>query len=219
MRIALLIGLISFLSSLLSSPLAHATVYAWKDDGGILYMSNDPGEVPEAARAGARSFTAKSPVAPSDSRAVAPSDSLAMEGAPAPPVASPRRGDAFASGFERGVEMSERQARVLGELASSLVRAVPVAQPVVIREPPAFVVRYVSPSYAASYAGAFPGCSPFWPAVPGAFTSSCAFGPSRFIPHSHFFPGTVGPRRGLFFPFGHATQNNGFLFGQGFLVD
>jgi len=115
--------------------------------------------------------------------------------------------------------MSERQVRVLGELASSLVRALPAAQPVVIREPPAFVVRYVSPSYAASYAGAFPGCSPFWPAFPGAFASSCAFGPSRFIPHSHFFPGTVGPRRGLFFPFGHATQNNGFLFGQGFLVD
>jgi hypothetical protein len=206
MRIALLIGLIS----LLPSPLAHATVYAWKDDGGALYMSNDPEEVPEAAKASAKSFTAKTPARQPEG--------TAAPGPPPQPRAEAYSRGAFETGFERGLEVSERQTRMIGELAHSLLRALPAPAPVVTRDRPVFVVRYVGPTYSA-YPVAFGGCSSFWSGFPGAFSFPCGFAASRFVPHSHFFPGGVGPRRGLFFPFGHATRDNGFLFGQGVLVD
>ena len=52
---ALLVSL--FLIS--SSTVVHATVFAWKGEGGALHFSNDPEGVPEAHRTSARQFTSK----------------------------------------------------------------------------------------------------------------------------------------------------------------
>ena len=43
---ALFIGLVVFLAA----PLAHATVYGWRGEGGVFMLSNDAKDVPEAQR-------------------------------------------------------------------------------------------------------------------------------------------------------------------------
>ena len=53
--VALLISL--FLIS--SNTVVHATVFAWKGEGGALHFSNDPEAVPEAHRTSAQQFTSK----------------------------------------------------------------------------------------------------------------------------------------------------------------
>ncbi len=53
--VALLISL--FLIS--SNTVVHATVFAWKGEGGALHLSNDPEAVPEVHRTSAQQFTSK----------------------------------------------------------------------------------------------------------------------------------------------------------------
>lgn len=202
---ALFIGSMFFLSS---AP-AHATVYLWKSENGVLTLGNDLDEVPEAQRATAKKFTSKlaSKSAPEGTVPLAPAD---LETGPL---------SAYERGLERGLETAERQVALAGELARTVLTAMPPAPPtrIIIQQPAPTIIRYASPYY---YAPPFYGfIGPYMPYSPYGFGSGYAygFGYGRFVPHSHFFPGTRRVRSGLFFPHGHFSED-GFLFGHGFVV-
>ncbi len=206
-RTALFIGLVFFLSA----PLAHATVYGWSGEGGVLMLSNDPEDVPEVQRASAKTFTSK----------LAGKSVPAGAVTPTPP--SPEAGGVsdYERGLERGLQTAEHQVTLAGELARTVLAAVPPAPPtrIIIQQSAPPSVRYVSPDY---YAPPFYGfIGPYMPdffGAPYGFGYAYGFGRGRFVPHSHFFPGTRRRRRtGLFFPHGHFSQD-GFLFGHGFVV-
>ena len=208
LRAALFIGLVVFLSA---AP-AHATVYGWKGAGGVVMLSNDPADVPEAQRASAKTFTSKL------------AGKSVPEGAVTPPPPSPaaERVSDYERGLESGLRTAERQAALAGELARTVLAAVPPAPPtrIIIQQSAPPIVRYASPDY---YAPPFYGfIGPYMPysfgfGAPYGFGYAYGFGGGRFVPHSHFFPGTRGRRTGLFFPHGHFSQD-GFLFGHGFVV-
>lgn len=190
---------------LLSLPV-HATVYGWKSKGRVLNLSNDLEDVPEAQRATAIVFISK----------------LATNGVPKEtrtPSPSPKadQTNAYERGLERGLQTAERQVALAGELARTVLASVPPAPPVriVIQQPPQMIVRYVAPDYDVPFSGFIGPYTPYSP----YYNSGYAYGFSRgrFVPHSHFFPGTRGRRRGLFFPHGHFSRD-GFLFGHGFVV-
>jgi hypothetical protein len=204
----LLTAVLSGLPFLLVSTPAHATVYAWKSESGTLHLSNDEGHVPEARRATAEEFTAK-PVDPSVPEATAPLASAGSEAALA---------STYERGLERGLQMAERQVALAGELARSVLAAVPPAPPVriVIQQPAPTVIRYVSRGHRDYPFYGFIG--PYVPYSPyGRFGYAYGFRRGRFVPHSHFFPGTRGRHRGVFFPRGHFSRD-GFLFGHGLVV-
>ena len=197
------------LTFLCSAPLAHATVYAWKGGRGILILSNDLGEVPETQKASAQQFTSK----------------FAGKNAPevlvslAPPTPDMTVLSMYERGLDRGLQTAERQVALAGELARGVLSAMPSAPPtqIIIQQPAPTLVRYVSPGYSASPFYGFIG--PYMPYSPYGYGFGYAygFGSGRFVPHSHFFPGTRGRQTGLFFPHGHFSQD-GFLFGSGFVV-
>jgi hypothetical protein len=192
---------------LLSSAPVHATVYGWKSGKGILNLGNDLDDVPEAQRAAAEKFTSKlaGKSAPEGTVPLAPPDS----------EAGPMSG--YERGLERGLQTAERQVALAGELARTVLTAMPPAPPmrIIIQQPAPTIVRYASPTY---YAPPFYGfIGPYMPYSPYGFGYAYGFGYGRFVPHSHFFPGTRGVRTGLFFPHGHFSQD-GFLFGHGFVV-
>src|SRR5229473_7216873 len=200
---ALSIGLMLFLSS----PPAHATVYAWKGESGVLNLDNDLEDVPEAQRTAANKFTSKL------AGKSAPEGTVPL--APPSPEAGPM--SAYERGLERGMQTAERQAALAGELARTVLTAMPPPPPtrIIIQQPAPTIIRYVSPNY---YAPPFYGLiGPYMPYSPYGFGYAYGFGFGRFVPHSHFFPGTRGVRTGLFFPHGHFSQD-GFLFGSGFVV-
>ncbi len=190
-----------------SSAPAQATVYAWKGKSGVLNLSNDQDDVPEAQRAAAEKFTTKL------AGTSAPEGTVPL--APPSPEAGPM--SAYERGLERGLLTAERQVALAGELARTVLTAMPPAPPtrIIIQQPAPMIVRYVSPTY---YAPPFYGfIGPYAPYFPYGFGYAYGFGFGRFVPHSHFFPGTRGVRTGLFFPHGHFSQD-GFLFGHGFVV-
>ena len=124
---------------------------------------------------------------------------------------------AYERGLERGLQTAERQVALAGELARTVLTAMPPAPPtrIIIQQPAPMIVRYVSPDY---YAPPFYGfIGPYMPYSPYGFGYAYGFSHGRFVPHSHFFPGTRGQHTGLFFPHGHFFQD-GFLFGHGFVV-
>jgi hypothetical protein len=196
------------LSLFLSTSLAHATVYAWKGESGTLHLSNDEEHVPEARRATAQEFTAK-PVSASAPEATAPIMSAGSEATLA---------STYERGLERGLQMAERQVALAGELARSVLAAVPPAPPVriVIQQPAPTIIRYGSRGYRDYPFYGFIG--PYIPYSPyGRFGYAYGFRRGRFVPHSHFFPGTRGRHTGMFFPHGHFSRD-GFLFGHGLVV-
>ncbi len=200
---ALSIGLILFL---LSIP-AHATVYAWKGERGVLNLSNDQDDVPEVQRAAAEKFTSK--LAGKN----VPEGTASL--APPSPEAEPM--SMYERGLELGLQTAERQAALAGELARTVLTAMPPPPPtrIIIQQPAPTIIRYVSPNYYAPPCYGFIG--PYMPYSPYGCGYAYGFGFGRFVPHSHFFPGTRGVRTGLFFPHGHFSQD-GFLFGSGFVV-
>src|SRR5262245_18131403 len=113
MHVLLFLGLVLLALSL---P-AHATVYGWKGEKGLLHLSNDIENVPEAQRDSATKFTSKlagKPVA--EDVSVVP-----------PPMPEPV--NAYERGLEQGLQTAERQMGLAGELARSLLAAVPPAPP------------------------------------------------------------------------------------------
>lgn len=199
---------------------AQATVYGWKGDGGVLHFSNDPEMIPELQRAAAQQFTSKFaglavPVAtelvPSGAAAVA-QDEVQLS--------------AYQQGLERGLQTAERQVELVGELTRSVLASVPRTPPVriVIQQPGPVVIREVSPVDYSPFYGLgelYGGYTDFssWSACSSSprFSFSYSFRCSRFIPHSHFFPGTRRRRSGLYFPHGHASHH-GFISGAGFVA-
>lgn len=200
-QVMVLIGLM-----LVSVPWAHATVYGWRGEGGVLMLSNDPEEVPEAQRTTAKKFTSK----------------LAGKIVPAemaPPGPEAGAISAYERGLERGLQTAERQVALAGELARTVLTAVRPAPPtrIIIQQPAAPLVRYVSPGYPPPFYGFIGPYLPYPFVFPYTFGYPYGFGYGRFVPHSHFFPGTRGRHRGVFFPHGHFSRS-GFLFGHGFVV-
>ena len=187
---------------------ASATVYGWKSEDGALHFSNDPGAVPETYRLTAEEFTSK-----------LVGKEVPVEEAPPPPSLTGEPLNTYERGLERGLEVAERQVALAGELARSVVAATPARPPVrVIIRQSAPIVRYVSPGYSGIPFYGFVG--PYAPhfSTPYYWASyAYGVGHGRFVPHSHFFPGTRGRHRGLFFPHGHFSQD-GFLFGHGLVV-
>jgi hypothetical protein len=202
---ALCIGLTFFLWS----RLVHATVYGWRGEGGVLNLTNDPEDVPEPQRASAQTFTSKL------------AGKNVSEGAVTLPPPSPEveATSAYERGLERGLQTAERQVALAGELARTVLAAVPPSPPtrIIIQQPPRTIVRYASPGYGTPFYGFIGPYAPYFFGGPYGFSHAYGFGRGRFVPHSHFFPGTRGRRRGLFFPHGHFLHH-GFLFGHGFAV-
>jgi len=192
----------------------EAIVYSWHDDAGVLHLSSDPDDIPAALRDTVKKFESKTTER-------YPSANAPEEAAPSPSRAQEPL-SAYERGLDRGLQMADQQVRLAAELARTFVEAAPQAQPtrmtlpVSRREAPAFTVGYVRSAYDRfGVIAPYPYGSPWF-----SFGCCSDFGllRRRFVPHSHFFPGTFGPPRGLFFPFGHATQSNGFLFGHGFVA-
>ena len=207
-QVALLVGL--FLIS--SSAVVHATVFAWKGEGGALHFSNDPEGVPEAQRTSARQFTSKL------AGTAAPETSIPASSPP--PVAEPA--SAYERGLERGLLAAERQMEMTNELLKTTLQAVRQPSPppppaIIIQQPSEPVVRYVDrgPSHFPYY-GFIAPYSSYW-GVPYAYQYPYGFQRGRFVPHSHFFPGTRRRNTGIFFPHGHSTHH-GFLFGHGIVI-
>lgn len=206
---------------LLFASLAQATVYSWRDVGGSLQFSNSVDAVPEAQRASARQFVSKF------TTAAAPA--LVEVNPPAGPETTPvhLQMNAYERGLAQGLQTAEQQVALAGELARSVLAAVPRPPPprIVVQQAGAVIIRDVAPDYYSHslYGGIRPYGSPYWdvPAGPycgtsSRFSSTRSLRCSRFVRHSHFFPG--GRRSGaeLFFPQGHFSHR-GYLFGNGFV--
>jgi hypothetical protein len=208
MQVLLVFGALVFLLP----SLGDATVYGWRGENGVLHLTNNQEEVPEAHRPAAKTFT---------SRLAMQNPVTAPETAPAPSVA-PDTISAYERGLERGLQTAERQVALAGELARTLLVAAqpppPPAPPqIIIVQQPAPVVRYVSsePAYAPPYYGYIGPYSTH--GFPYNNTYAYGFGRGRLIRHSHFFPGARRRGPGLYFPYGH-SRHRGFLFGHGLVV-
>ena len=151
---------------------AHATVYSWKGADGVLMFSNDPDDVPEDQQATARQFTAKPAPKPVDAAA-----------APDPPGANADAFDAYARGFDAGLEVAERQVAFAAEMARATVPQAPPA-PIIIEQPPPPMVPAVAPYYAAPYYG---------PAGYAPYFFPYGYGVS-VVTSRHFSPGFRGGR-------------------------
>jgi hypothetical protein len=204
MHTLLFLGLVLFASSL---P-ARATVYGWKGEKGMLHLSNDIENIPEAQRESATKFTSKLA-----GKSVAEDVSVA-------PSPTPESVNAYERGLEQGLQTAERQMVLAGEMARNLLTAIPPAPPtrIIIQQPAQPIMRYVdSGSYASPFYGFIGPYAPYHWGFPYGASYAYGFGRGRFVPHSHFFPGTRRRHRGLFFPHGHFSHH-GFLFGHGFVV-
>lgn len=126
-------------------PVASATVYAWKGEGGVRMLSNDPNDVPPEQQASAEKFTAKP--APRS----APDDA-----APPPPGAGAAAGEAYERGFDAGRESAEHEVALATELARTMVASAPQAPPapIFIEQPEPAVVPDVASYYPPPYYGA-----------------------------------------------------------------
>jgi hypothetical protein len=191
-----------------SSTVVHATVFAWKGEGGALHLSNDPEEIPEAHRPSARQFTSKL-------AGKAASENPETSSSPSP-LAEPTT--AYERGVERGLFAAERQMEMTNEILKTTLQAVrqpaPPPPTIIIQQQSDPVVRYVDRDpYAVPYYGFI---SPYFPygGVPYAYHYPYGFRRGRFVSHSHFFPGTRGRNTSIFFPRGHSSHH-GFLSGHG----
>jgi hypothetical protein len=187
-RRVLLVSMLALLC--VSHSVAHATVYSWKGEGGVLMLSNDPKDVPPDQQASVRKFTSTPAPAPAP---VADDEDPTVQ----PPRAGGARVDAYQRGFDAGLEAAERQVALANELARTVLAAIPQTPPapVVIEQsaPPAapYGGWYASPYYASPYYGF--GYPPY-PFLYGFAVSS--------FPRRHFFPGFRGRRFAPFFPHG-----------------
>ena len=169
-------------------PVARATVYSWRGEGGVLMVSNDPSDVPADQQASAVKFTAKPAPKPVSDDEASPFRS-----------AEAAQADAYQRGFDAGLQAAERQVALAAELARTVLAAVPQTPPasIVIEQstPP------VAPYVAADYAPPYYGFAPPYAAYPFPYAFAV-----NFIPHRHFFPGARGHRFAPFFPHGRFSR-------------
>lgn len=204
-------ALLASLSLISSATVVHATVFAWKGEGGALHFSNDPEEIPERHRTAAQQFTSKL------AGKVLSAEPMPVSSS-APPIEST---SAYERGIERGLQAAERQMEMTNELLKTTLQAVrqppPPPQTIIIQQPSEPVVRYVDrePGYFPS-AGYIAPYSSYW-GVPYAYHYPYGFRRGRMVRHSHFFPGSRRRNTGIFFPHGHSTHH-GFLSGHGVVV-
>ena len=144
--------------------LAHATIYSWKGDGGVLMVSNNPEDVPEDKRASVQTFTSKP----------APKRVRKEEATPDTSKGEAEAFEAYQRGFERGLQAAERQIAFAQRFAASVPQAPPISIVIEQPAPPAPGYDYPAPSYA-----------PYAPYPLGYYTYGFA---GRFGPHRHFFP-------------------------------
>jgi len=172
-------------------PVAHATIYSWKGEGGVLMLSNDPGDVPEDRQASAQKFTAKPAPPP-----------VPDEGAP-PHLAGARAAqiDAYQRGFDAGLEAAERQVALAEEFARTVLAAVPRTPPatIIIEQSAPPIEPDVAMGYAPPYYGLGGPYAPYPYPFPAAFAVS-------FGPHRRFFPGAPGRRFAPFFQHGQFSR-------------
>ncbi len=197
----------------------NATIYGWRGDEGVLNLSNDPEEVPDTETA--QKYTSR--FAKKPAKKAADTANEAETAAATPATAEAERLRAYERGLEQGLATAERQVQMAGELARTVLSAVPPAPPVQPRAPvyivvqqAAPVVRHISPGQHSPFYGFIgPYASHSFFVGYGGF--SYGFRQGRFPRHSHFYPGRRGGRRGIFFPRGHFSRG-GFLFGHGLVL-
>ena len=212
-----------------ASSYVQATVYGWKSEGNVLCLSNDLESVPESHRATAQKFMSKL----AGKRAV-----VSVESAPSPePITTSVNLElsAYERGLEKGLQVGEQRVALAGELARTVLAAVPRTPPprIIIQQPGPTIIREVTPDYYVPPFYGFIGPEASWP-WGASHIYGYSYGFRRLAPHSHFFPGS---RRGLrarrtglffssrfrarhgklFFPHGHVSHH-GFLSGHGFVV-
>src|SRR5262245_13554171 len=98
-----------------SASLAHATVYAWKGERGILILSNDLDDVPEAQRTAMQEFTSK----------FAGKSAIEVPVPVAPTAPDAAVLNLYERGLDRGLQTAERQVALAGELARTVLTAMP----------------------------------------------------------------------------------------------
>lgn len=184
-----------------------ATIYGWKEDGGVLHLSNDPEDVPEPAKETVTRYTSK----------LAQAEKNAVSETPIAPETESL--SAYERGLERGLARAEKQVHMAAALARSVLTAAPPPprQPVqIVIQQSAPVVRHVSPAYNEPFYGFVGPYSPYsYFGYYGGY--SYGFRQGRFPRHSHFYPGRRGGYHGIFFPRGHFSRD-GFLFGHGIVL-
>ena len=223
-----------FILMLCVSPLqANATIYGWQEDGGVLNLSNDPEEVPDTEAA--QKYTSKlakrsAQKSASKDTETADTTQSAETTATAPGTdsvtAEAERLRAYERGLEQGLATAERQVQMVGELARTVLSAVPPPPPVQPRAPVHIVVQQAAPVIRHSSPMHNGHNSPFYGFI-GPYTQQSYFGghggysygfqQGRFPRHSHFYPGRRGRRRGIFFPRGHSSRG-GFISGHGIVL-
>ena len=174
-------------------PVAHATVYSWKAESGVLMLSNDPSDVPEDQQSSAQKFTAKPAPRP-----------VPDEEATPPPSARAAEIDTYQRGFDAGMQAAERQVALAEELARTVLAAVPQTPPapiVIVQSAPP-ITPDVAYDYPPPYYGLAGPYAPY-PFAPYPFPYGFAV---SFVPHRHFFPGAGGRRFAPFFPHGQFSR-------------
>lgn len=198
----------------------HSTIYGWQEDGGVLNLSNDPEEVPDTEAA--QQYTTRFAKTEHEKSAQKPpeTENKPETGSADLATTEAEQQRAYERGLEQGLATAERQVQMVGELARTVLFAIPPALPVQARAPIHIVVqqyapiiRHTSPRQTSPFYG-FIG--PYAPRsyFGGHSVYSYGFRQGRFSRHSHFYPGRRGARRGIFFPRGHFARD-GFLFGHG----
>ncbi len=183
---------------------AWATVYGWKGEGGVWRLSNDPAEVPATERDSAQQFTSKF-AKPAESASASPTTPPEASLHPAP--LTNLETSAYERGLEKGMQTAERQVELAGRLAQTMLAAAPHTPPtqVIVQQPSPVIIQSRAPGYYSPFFYPYYG----WP----YFSAPCAS--TRFVPHSHFFPGLRSRGVRVFFPQGHFSHH-GFLCGPRF---
>ena len=223
-----------FILMLCVSPLqANATIYGWQEDGGVLNLSNDPEEVPDtkAAQKYTSRFAKKSTKKDAETTdkteaAETTAADSATDSAKDLATAEVERLRAYERGLEQGLATAERQVQMAGELARTVLSAIPPPPPIqpyapvhIVVQQAAPVVRHSSPIHNGQDSPFYGFIGPYSPHsyFGGHGGYSYGFQQGRFPRHSHFYPGRRGGRRGIFFPRGHSSRD-GFLFGHGIVL-
>jgi hypothetical protein len=203
---------------------ANATIYGWQGDGGVLNLSNDPEQVPDTETA--QKYTSRfaknsaKKAANTENEAETASTDLASTDLV---TAEVERLRAYERGLEQGLATAERQVQMAGELARTVLSAVPPVQPQapvhIVFQQAAPVVRHSSPIHTGQNSPFYGFIGPYAPHsyFGGHGGYAYDFQQGRFPRHSHFYPGRRGGRRGIFFPRGHFSRD-GFLFGHGIVL-
>ena len=209
-------GLVLILSASFS-PDTWAAVYEWRSPTGSRHFSNDVATVPKDKRDAARTFTSRfagksPPAVASPVPTNRTQDSSAVQTSIVQAYIA-----AYEPGLERGLQTAERQVRIAGELASTVLETAPRRPPtrIIIRQS-APQVRHVCSHDPAPFYGFIGPYAPYHSNHFSRRSHLYSFQRGPFVPHSHLSP-SRHRHRGIFFPRGHHSRD-GFLFGHGLVL-